>query len=106
MKIVFALMMSVLFLSGCLGPKYLSPEFTFGRKVEMKATQEGRKLLISGLCGHSAYGIDELKQKEKDDSLFIQISLKPNARGDFIFYIPVPDHINKIYWENELIWSR
>jgi hypothetical protein len=100
------LFVTVLCLCGCENVMFLTAKDTFNLHIEQKEIEGNKIITISGLCGHSAWGVDKIEKKERKHCLFLRISLKPKKRGDFKFDIPIENNIEKIYWEKDLIWER
>jgi len=105
-NIVFVLMASVLFFAGCQTKEYyLSPKDVLDLNMEMKKAKDKQTLVITGQSG-SGWGIDKLECSEKNRDLFIRVPLIPEGKDKFNFEISVGNHINRIFWEDNLIWSR
>lgn len=101
-----ALLIVGIYLYGCETTMYLTPQATWNRNIELKELPREKTLIISGLCSHSSWGIDSLKTNKNGSDLFLRIFLKPRKRGDFKFEIKIDNDVDKVYWENTLIWER
>ena len=97
---------ALLFLSGCEKQIILLPRDIINKKVEISNINGAEEVNISGLCGHSALGIDTIKHYEKDGALFVYILLKPGGNGDFDFTLPLSDNVNRIFIGDEMVWSK
>ena len=95
-----------LWLQGCRSPSHLSPADTLDRKIQTE--EQGGKLYLkaSGLCGHSAYGLEKLVASSDKDSMTMRIKIKLEGTGSFSEKIEIPANISSIYWDDVLIWSR
>ncbi len=96
----------LLLLAGCGATMCLSPEDTWRRDIRIVKSDGVETLSLSGLCSHSAWGVDRLVLREEGDGLFLTILLKPRGNGDFKYDVVIGDKINRAYWNGVLIWER
>ncbi|MFA7229634.1 MAG: hypothetical protein WC071_00035 [Victivallaceae bacterium] len=96
-------------LSGCsINDMILERKYIFNFKVVENQRDNNDYLVISGLCGHSAYGVNKITyQKEKDKIIMlIEIALKHN--GSFKEEILISKDISELLLgkERSVIWER
>lgn len=96
----------LLFLFGCTSDKTLQKEYIFQYHVRNIQKNDENFLQFSGLSGHSMWGVDRLTTEKEQDKLVLTIHLKKRVRGYFSFEIKIPDDVNAIYLENDMIWQR
>jgi len=100
------IMALILCLHGCYAPSYLRFSDTLNRKIQTEVHQGKLYLRVSGLCGHSALGIEKLMVSTDKDIMTIKIALKLRGNGLFDEKIEIPKSISMVYWDDVLIWRR
>ena len=96
----------VMLLTGCSEEMLLNKKDIINFSVSEEIAKEELTVRVSGLCGHSAYGISEIREHQKGNDIIIDISLKPQLRGDFITNIPVAQDVSRILLGEDVIWTR
>ena len=103
-KIVTILLSLLLY--GCYMPSYLRLEDTCRREIKMVCLDGRPYIQISGLCGHSALGVDKFITVTNNNIMTIKITMKSKGHGTFDKKIEIPDGVSMIYWGDALIWKN
>jgi hypothetical protein len=67
-------------------------------KVEAPQPSKPRQLVLSGWCGHSAWDIESIQQKESagEINIIITIVQKKAKGGEFKYQLTVPDGVDRV----------
>lgn len=101
------LIMGSLFSLGCFSrPEFLETKYWSGKGIS--ARQEGSNVVITvtGLCGHSALGVEKALMDVDGDVLRVELLLRQGCPGTINERIVVPKDVDKVFFAGDLIWQR
>ncbi len=96
----------LLILCGCAEKLELEKKFISNLSVSEAIVEGELVVTFSGLCGHSAWGVDTLTNVRKQDEMILTLNLARGKRGDFEYKIKVPPSVSKIYLGSDILWKR
>lgn len=99
--------LSILFLNGC-DKMILEKEYVCNLKAEQIRENGDEYLIVSGLCGHSAYGINDVEIKKQNNRVIIIIRVAQGLNGNFTAKIKLDKDVNEVSLGNNrgVIWTR
>jgi hypothetical protein len=86
----------------------LEKEYIFHLNTEVIEEDGNKYLVVSGLCGHSAYGVNKIDYERTPNTITILIKVSAGDRGDFKIKLKLDDAIKKVLLgkNKSVLWQR
>jgi hypothetical protein len=77
-------------------------------KVSQIKKDNEEYLFVSGLCGHSAYGVKEIIQKRAGNKIIVIVEVAPGGNGSFETQVKLDKNISEVLFgdDKSVIWKR
>ena len=94
--------------TGCARDMILEKNHVYSLKTECILEHGEEYLIVSGLCGHSAYGVKSISSQKLGNKVIITIVISCGLRGDFKIKIKLDKDVREVLLGNDgsVIWTR
>lgn len=95
-------------ITGCSRDMILEKEYICNLKTECTFEHGEEYLIVSGLCGHSAYGVKSISSQKLGNKVIITIVIACGLNGDFETKIKLDKDVHEVLLGNDgsVIWTR
>ena len=103
----YLLISAIVLLNGCfMQPKYLTSKYLTQKHVFVVQHSNETIITVTGLCGHSALGVDKAELSVVGDTIYVEFPLCRGKSGSIEEMVSVPDFVNKVIVAGEIVWTR